>query len=154
MKRCEICQERPATHKIERIDEAGNITELAICTECAKKKGIIGMKELKTVLEILKELAKRIDEEDTKLICPNCSLTFANFKSVGRLGCEECYTAFREKLLPILKEIHHADRHTGKKVLPEKERTLKELRRELKEAIEKEDYERAANIRNRMKKYE
>lgn len=158
MKKCDICQERPGIHKVNRIDESGNITELNLCEKCAQEKGIIGIKELKTILEILEELKKKVREEDTKLVCPNCQLTFANFKAMGRFGCEVCYSAFREKLLPIIKELHHADRHTGKKIgdtqKPEKKVILKELRKALKEAVENEDYERAASIRNAMKKYE
>ncbi len=158
MKRCDLCQKRPATQVIEQIGEEGQITELHICEECAKKKGVIPMKELKTIIQILEELKNQIIKEDTNLVCPQCSLTFANFKALGRLGCPECYSAFREKLQPIIKELHNADKHIGKKI---GETTRQEwriiqrrLEQELKEAIEKEDYEKAASIRDEMKKYE
>lgn len=158
MKRCDLCQKRPATNKINRINEDGQMIELNLCEECAKAKGIIGPKEIKTLLEILAELKKKILEEDANLVCPKCHLTFANFKTLGKLGCEECYTAFQEKLLPIIQELHHSRQHTGK-IPKENGKTkdlsiIKRLRQELKKAIEKEDYEKAAAIRDTLKKYE
>ncbi|MEO0102688.1 MAG: UvrB/UvrC motif-containing protein [candidate division WOR-3 bacterium] len=158
MKKCDLCRKRPATHKINRIDENGQMVELNLCEECAKTKGIIGPKELKTLLQILAELKKKIIEEDTQLVCPKCQMTFANFKALGKLGCEECYTAFQEKLLPIIQELHHSTHHTGKVPKEETKRKdlslIKKLRQELKKAIEKEDYEKAAAIRDTLKKYE
>jgi protein arginine kinase activator len=158
MKKCDICKKQAATHKVHRIDENGQWTELNLCEECARAKGILGPKEIKTILQILAELKKKILEEDNKLVCPKCGMTFANFKAIGKLGCEECYTAFREKLIPILKELHHSTHHTGKTPKEEtkikKHLLIKKLRKELKEAIAQEDYERAAAIRDTIKKYE
>ncbi|MEO0098218.1 MAG: UvrB/UvrC motif-containing protein [candidate division WOR-3 bacterium] len=158
MKKCDLCQKRPAVHKVSRIDEHGQMVELNLCEKCAQAKGIISPKELKTLLQILAELKKKIIEEDTRLVCPKCQMTFANFKSLGKLGCEECYTAFKEKLLPIIQELHHSTRHIGKKPKERKEIKnrflIEKLRQELKEAIAQEDYERAANIRDALKRYE
>jgi len=72
-----------------------------------------------------------------------------------RLGCEECYIAFAERLLPVLKRVHNATRHTGH-VPPSgrdsaRDFELQRLRRELKQAIHNEDYERAAAVRDRIR---
>jgi protein arginine kinase activator len=97
--------------------------------------------------------------QETKLKCPNCGLTYGDFRKRGRLGCSECYTAFQAKLVPLLKRIHGSDHHTGK--IPVKAPTkvravskLQELRIKMRKAIETEAFEEAAKLRDEIKKLE
>ena len=91
-------------------------------------------------------------------------MSFDEFMEQGKFGCEECYDAFSPKIDSILKRIQGSNRYAGRKLVgnkeskiefeekPEKKETEKEkLQRELKEAIEKENYEEAAKIRDKIK---
>ena len=99
-----------------------------------------------------------------QLKCNNCNMSFDEFMEQGKFGCEECYDAFSPKIDSILKRIQGSNRYAGRKLVgnkeskikfeekPEKKETEKEkLQRELKEAIEKENYEEAAKIRDKIK---
>ncbi len=75
------------------------------------------------------------------------------------MGCSECYRTFNKKLLPLLRRLHGSVQHTGKAPLQKvgvgkKGKEIMELRRELQKVIEKEEYEKAAVIRDKIKKLE
>ena len=112
------------------------------------------------------------------LKCPECGFWYSQLQQTGRLGCSRCYRSFSEQLEPILRRIHGSSQHRGKRYLKtvpartapagsEKERAtntaprsatcpsvsrggkeLDRLREELKNAVQKEDYEKAAQIRD------
>jgi protein arginine kinase activator len=95
--------------------------------------------------------------------CPNCGLSFLELLQVGRIGCADCYRAFGEQMDALLEKIHGTAIHSGeimepkvgstkpvKKKISKKDR----LRLELKKAIETEDYENAARLRDKLKALE
>jgi len=158
---CDICGKNPATvHLTEIIDDQMN--ELHLCEECARAKSAqmdqqFGLSDL---LAGLAEFEKPdLEKEVSTLKCPNCNLTYADFKKIGRLGCGECYLAFKKYLGPLLKRIHGSSRHMGKtpvkilKALKPKV-SLEELRLKLQKAIEAEEFEEAAKIRDQIKEFE
>jgi len=131
-----------------------------ICQSCAKSKA----QELKKQLSISELLSGLMDIEgiaETRpaVKCPKCGMTYADFKKQGRLGCENCYTTFKDKLFPLLRKVHGATRHSGKvpgiviKKMGASE-GLKELKKRLERAIEMEEYEEAARLRDEIKKIE
>jgi protein arginine kinase activator len=159
---CNICGKNQATvHLTEIIDE--QITELHLCEECAQKKGAqmeshFGLSDL---LAGLADLGTQFNKTkaDTKLKCPKCGLTYEDFKKVGRLGCGECYATFKEALVPLLKRIHGSTQHYGKS--PKKIAKLGKVKNEsevmkekLQKAIQKEDFEEAAKLRDKIKEIE
>ena len=90
------------------------------------------------------------------LKCPACGFTQADFKKAGRLGCPECYKTFAEPLEGLLKTMHKGTRHVGK--VPESLRQnrdltdrLKLLQKKLNKAIDREDFEEAAILRDEIK---
>ena len=90
-----------------------------------------------------------------KKTCPICGITFADFRKGGRLGCAYDYVAFEDDLEPLLVNIHGALEHVGKvpKNLsgsPERQQRLMQLKVEMKEAIDKEDYETASRLRDNI----
>jgi protein arginine kinase activator len=90
------------------------------------------------------------------LTCPKCGLAFSDFSRLGRFGCGECYKTFRDRLQPLLRKIHGSSLHRGKlpPMLSEEATTIKEqerLEQELKLAIASEDFERAADLRDKLK---
>jgi len=159
---CNICGKNQATvHLTEIIDD--QITELHLCEECAQKKGAqmeshFGLSDL---LAGLADLGTQFNKTKTesKLKCPRCGLSYEDFKKVGRLGCGECYNAFKDALIPLLKRIHGSTQHYGKS--PKKiakivkaRNELDVLREKLQKAIYKEDFEEAAKLRDRIKELE
>ncbi len=88
--------------------------------------------------------------------CPRCGFTQADFKKSGRLGCPECYKTFAEGLEGLLKTMHKGTRHAGK--VPEALREsreqsdrLKLLQKKLAKAIDDENFELAARLRDEIK---
>ena len=91
-----------------------------------------------------------------ELKCTRCGFTQADFKKAGRLGCPECYKTFSEPLEGLLKTMHKGTRHVGK--VPESLRQnrdlsdrVKTLEKRLGKAIEDEDFEQAALLRDEIK---
>ncbi|MFH1269694.1 MAG: UvrB/UvrC motif-containing protein [Candidatus Omnitrophota bacterium] len=156
---CDICGKNPATvHLTEIIDEQMN--ELHLCEQCANQKSMqmeqhFGLSDL---LGGMAEFEKPVKEKEAIVLvkCPNCALTYADFKKLGRLGCSECYDTFRKYLGPLLKKVHGSVLHFGKSPFrvsrPVDERVdLQTLRNQLQKAIESEAFEEAARIRDQIK---
>lgn len=91
--------------------------------------------------------------------CPHCGLSLAEFNKTGRLGCSECYHVFAEELHSLLRKIHGSDQHIGKvpatdPIQVEVRKEVLALRRRLKRAIEREEFEKAAELRDRIDEIE
>ena len=159
---CNICAKNQATvHLTEIVDD--QMTELHLCEECARQKSAameqqFGLSDLLGGLaEFEKPMAQEKDIISVK--CPNCGLTYADFKKIGRLGCGDCYIAFRKYLGQLLKRIHGSSLHFGKtphKVIRVKDKTiaLAEFKSKLQKAIDTEAFEEAARLRDQIKELE
>ncbi|MCL6466614.1 MAG: UvrB/UvrC motif-containing protein [candidate division WOR-3 bacterium] len=160
MKLCDICGKKEATLVVRQLDKEGKATDLNVCAECAKKRGLTGVEECEPDSgAVIAELKSRMEESDSKVICPRCGMSFAEFKRAGRLGCADCYQAFTEKLKPIIRRLHGAVQHIGKTANQGRKRAqerleIQRLRAELEKAIKQEDYEKAAALRDRLKRKE
>lgn len=91
--------------------------------------------------------------------CPSCGSTFEDFSRRGKAGCPDCYKTFAEELEPTVRSIHGNAKHEGRAPLRlrakhEKESELKTLKKELKEAIDGENFEKAAELRDKIKNIE
>jgi protein arginine kinase activator len=160
---CNICNKNPATvHLTEIVDE--QMSELHLCEECAHKKSQameqqFGLSDLLAGMADFDKPKNETSAMVSAVKCPGCGLTYADFKKIGRLGCGECYNAFKKYLGPLLKRIHGSTQHTGKsplrvtKVL-KKRIDIQELRNRLNKAIESEAFEEAAGIRDQIKELE
>jgi protein arginine kinase activator len=169
---CEACHQNLATVHLTEIVQKQK-KELHLCEECARGKGDF-YKGNFSVAEFLGGLSDPKKKESKKgaaekpapkkevereAPCPQCGLTFADFRSSGRLGCQNDYEHFKKSLLPLLEKIHGATQHTGK--IPtrlgqkvEKQKVLVALRKDLSLAIQREEYERAAELRDKIKALE
>jgi protein arginine kinase activator len=108
--------------------------------------------------EVLSSLIPPLAGETAEMLkvkCPNCGITYMEFKTGGRLGCATDYVVFKRALAPLLQRLHQAEQHVGK--IPShagesvaKNGELLQLKRELDRAVHREDYERAARIRDRI----
>ena len=155
---CCICKEKEATVHLTQI--AGDkMQKLDLCEECAKNKGIndptgFSLADLLLGLGASQEIEQSAG--GTELKCPRCGFTQSDFKKAGRLGCAECYTTFAEALEGLLKTMHKGTRHVGK--VPEALRQTRDLserlstlERNLSKAVDAEDFERAAQLRDEIK---
>lgn len=159
---CDICAKNPATvHLTEIVDD--QMSELHLCEECAHQKSLQMEQQfgLGDLLAGLAEFDKPTKETESAVLmkCSSCGLTYADFKKIGRLGCGDCYSAFKKYLGPLLKKIHGSNIHVGKspfRILrgPRKKASLSELRSQLQEAIGSEAFEEAAKIRDQIKQLE
>ena len=158
---CDVCGKNPATvHLTEIIDDQMN--ELHLCEECARQKSVqmeqqFGLSDLLAGMAEFEKPAKKTEEAALK--CASCGLTYADFKKIGRLGCGECYSAFKKYLGPLLKRIHGSSQHLGKSPLKipgalKKKTDLAALRLSLQKAIETEAFEEAAKIRDQIRELE
>ena len=164
---CQDCKKRQAEVHLAQIVNNQKVS-LALCKECAAARGFHSPLDNMPfpLAEILSGLADNIaaptgkdvhPEEDLK--CETCGLTFDDFTRQGRFGCGECYAAFRPRLEAIMRKIHGASLHRGRHpdlakidgtaALPVKEE--ERLEGELHRAIQEEDFERAAELRDKLK---
>lgn len=173
---CQNCNKNEATVKYTEIIN-GEKTEVMLCEKCSKELGI-GHMNFNMPIDFSSFFGDFLEGyEDSsfmpllttnkQLKCNNCNMTFEDFMEQGKFGCEECYDTFSSKIDSILKRIQGSNRYAGKKLVnngeskiefkekTEKKETEKEkLQRQLKEAIEKENYEEAAKIRDKIKELE
>ena len=154
---CSICKEKPATVHLTQI-VGDKMQKLDLCEECAKAKGVndpagFALADLMLGLGAAQEIEQSAG--GLELRCPRCGFTQADFKKSGRLGCPECYKTFSEGLSGLLKTMHKGTRHVGK--FPENMRAfenadrLKALQKKLEKAVESENFEEAARLRDEIR---
>jgi protein arginine kinase activator len=155
--KCQFCSQ-PATVHLTNVEPSGARKEVHLCEACAEKKKVIHKQELNlsSILQTLigTHVGARTDEL-SRLACPVCGIRYMEFRAEGRLGCPHDYEVFRMGLQPLLERIHRggANHHIGKRPRrqprsPDWHRELLELRRQLREAVEQEAFERAATLRD------
>ena len=159
---CELCKQTQATvHLTEIVNE--QMTELHLCEACANQKGaqVESHFGLSDMLSGLADFGKAQEpEEVSSKACPTCGMTYDDFRKVGRLGCADCYATFKRSLGSLLKRIHGAPIHVGKSPLrllkPSKvaKSELLDLKRRLERAIEGEEFEEAAKLRDQIRRAE
>ena len=163
--KCQQC-DKTATFHITELD-AGKPHELHLCEECARNYLTETEEQTPAVTNLAGMLAQQLAlgetaEELARLeqkACPDCGITFLEFRKQGRLGCPRDYTFFAKELEPLLVNIHGETEHCGKVPhrLPrntQRQTELIRLRREMKEAIGAEQYERASQIRDQIRRLE
>lgn len=164
--KCNRC-EKPATfHFTERVGDEEEWAELHLCETCAKKHlmqadaeqpdgTLAGALAQHLQLGEAAETLSKLDEKE----CTTCGITFREFRQHGRLGCPQDYICFAEELEPLIVNIHGDTVHTGKRPsrCPEdvdRQARLIQLRREMREAVQAEEYERASELRDEIKQLE
>jgi protein arginine kinase activator len=165
--KCQKCNKQATVHITEIIQN--KVHELHFCEDHAKEylqhgetdAPVAGLSQLATALaeQLQAEQAKREATEIEAKTCPVCGMTFADFRSQGRLGCPHDYVEFAEELEQLLWNIHGADAHKGKRPKSSPgdtdERTdLIRLRREMQLAVKSEEYEKASQLRDRIRQIE
>ena len=156
---CQRCQAAKATVHIT--DTLPEKREQHLCEDCAEKEGVI-IKQHHTTNEILQQFIKQKmgATAGDGVCCPKCGMTFREFQLKGQLGCPNDYAAFAELLMPLIERAHEGGtQHVGKiprtaDGVTKKSAGLVRLRRELEDAIKEENYELAADVRDKIQHLE
>mgnify|MGYP000152990068 FL=1 len=172
---CELCHMRPATVHFTNIVNNQKV-EMHICEQCANEKAQFGFvfPSFSTSLNglITELLGFDIDSGNSPKFqnqyletltrrkqCEKCGMTMEEFLKVGKVGCSNCYTAFEEKLNPLIRRLQGSVKHNGK--VPDNvarkasvNKKIEELKELLNKAIEREEYEKAAELRDQIKSLE
>ena len=135
-------------------------------------------KDSQKVVEVNVVIGHLAKKKGASRACPRCGMTSERFRKQGRFGCSECYSTFAVELKRVFKRIHGFQKHAGKGPenasldvarpssaegdvaeasatdahvsVPEQAKDVEELRRSLEQAVRDEDYERAAELRDRI----
>ncbi|MBI3539734.1 MAG: UvrB/UvrC motif-containing protein [Candidatus Eisenbacteria bacterium] len=162
---CQICGKNQATVHFTEIHD-NKMSEIHVCERCAEEKGLQQASQAKQKFDLADKIAEMVDSVTTTeeervghVQCPRCGLLYSAFKETGRLGCAECYQAFQFQLRPLLRRIHGDTRHRGKAPARDGEgvsrsRQMQRLHDELQRAVEREEFERAAELRDEIQTLE
>lgn len=160
---CQNCQSAEATTHIKRIIN-GQTAEHHLCRSCAYELGFsdsfsdfgINLSELFGGFLgdfSVSSLSNRV------LRCDKCGSTFESIAKSGKIGCANCYMVFYDKLLPSIQRIHGKTKHEGKIASSagseiKLQREIFDLKEELNKAISEQNFELAANLRDRINEME
>ena len=162
---CQVCQKKEATIHLTEITD-GVRTEMHLCEHCAQEEGIAVKSQL-SINELLSGLLATQPSDDElfgdtaqELSCPHCGFTLGQFTKEAVLGCPYDYEVFEKSLLPLIKKAHDGQTvHHGKvpSKMPKdtkKQIKLTALRQQLQIAVQSEDYELAAKLRDKINQLE
>lgn len=169
--KCANCGEREGVVSLTTIVE-GDVRTVSLCAKCAEEKGIetgVGLAET-PLGGFLAALGESLDPDAPltaalEARCTGCGATLRDFRESGRVGCAECYRSFDTPLRELLRRLHGSTHHTGQRyarleplpghpapiTLPP---SVRELREQLRRAIEAEQFELAAELRDRLRENE
>jgi protein arginine kinase activator len=168
--KCQLCNINEAQIVFTQIVNNEKMV-LHICTDCARTKGLsVEIKHtsepetppasfLAGFNEGEKQSENAQEEEVPDLVCDSCGMAFSEFKEKGLFGCDSCHEAFIEHVRRLFKQIHGTEVHTEKvaqsiKRAPSLRHQIKDLKTQLSDSVEHENYELAAEIRDRISSLE
>jgi len=163
--RCDNCGNADAVIQLTKVKD-NEMRVLHLCDECAVEEGVDPVAKPSgasavNLADFLAQIGKSMGEESLATgSCPSCGLTSAQLKQTGRLGCATCYTHFEEHLRSLLRRLHGGTQHAGKVVMPpdpeevDRKARVDSLRRSLQRAVDAEDFEHAASIRDQIRRLE
>lgn len=155
---CNECGEREGVVKVTKM-ENNSVTLEHLCEKCAAARGIetsVGI-EKHPLSDFLSGVQQQVGTHADTTRCAFCQTSLREFRSSGRLGCMHCYGTFEQSLRELLRKIHGNSRHSGRRYEPpaptllEGASTLLELRERLRRAVETEQFELAASLRDKIK---
>ncbi|MFD2617346.1 UvrB/UvrC motif-containing protein [Terrilactibacillus laevilacticus] len=165
---CQNCHLRPATLHFTKIVN-GTKHEYHLCDQCAQNNeevmvatpgGFSIQQLLSGLLNFEQPIEKERHQTRDTLKCPKCGLTYNEFVKIGKFGCQECYHTFNDRLNPVFRKIHGGNTvHKGK--IPYRmgkdintKRKVQDLKVKLQKLVEEENFEKAAEIRDKIKAME
>jgi protein arginine kinase activator len=159
---CEACGEREAVVKLTTVVE-GEARVVNLCERCAAEKGLQSGTEAEAspLGGFLSALWKGAESPQAAAAererCPGCGARFRDFRDTGRLGCAECWTTFEPALRLLVRRYHGSTVHYGRRHTPpgqpagSRADQAEALREQLRLAVAAENFELAAELRDRLK---
>jgi protein arginine kinase activator len=156
---CDVCQQKEATVFLTQI-VGGKMQKVNLCEACSKEKGVNDPTGF-ALADLLLGMgaAQEIERSPSGITCAVCGFTQADFKKTGRLGCSACYEVFAESLESMLKNMQKGAEHIGKApsgLLKNRQldAQIKSLQSSLERAVAEEEYEKAADLRDQIRRIE
>jgi protein arginine kinase activator len=157
--KCQSCSSAATVHLTDIVD--GSKKELHLCQACAEQQQFIKQQEL-NLPAILQTLIGhhigQLTDDLARLTCPLCGIKYMEFRAEGRLGCPHDYAVFSTALGPLLQRIHRSGRHVGKapqhRTPAAIQEELVQLKGQLRAAVDAEEYEEAARLRDLIRQKE
>ena len=157
---CQNCGKYEATTHVKRIVN-GESAEAHLCSDCAKA---LGYNDVfggfgNTFGDLLGSFfgEPQVSAISSRTIrCEKCGNTFNDIVNSGKIGCADCYTTFYDKLLPSLQRIHGKTRHEGKNPtiikaeVTDSTNPIEDLEEQLRIAIDEQNFEKAAQLRDKI----
>jgi protein arginine kinase activator len=158
---CDSCGERDAAVHLTTIVN-NEVRQQHLCEKCAAERGVETSVAKDATKHPLGDFLHAVQQQlatgttDTGR-CTFCGATMSDFRATGRWGCSRCYTQFEVSMRELLRRVHGNSRHGGRSYqapqpeLDEKATILGELKERLRRAIESEQFELAADLRDRIR---
>ncbi len=158
---CQKCHKNPASVHIKNSIN-GEYSEISLCRECAESEKLNSFWSFpsdKLFSGFFSDSILGSDFLPKQKICPLCGATRSDLASSGKPGCAKCYEVFADELSGIIRGIHGNTLHSGSRPGKhmeqiEKNRELEELKKEMQSAVDEQDFEKAASLRDRIKEIE
>ena len=172
--KCDLCEAEATVHETQIVDS--KLVVRRLCERHAAEAGLTGMAPVPNAGPTATVVLSLQQKAGTGLKCPSCGLSYAAFRQHGLLGCSQCYEAFEEKVTPLIERAHQGGTHhigkTPRRMLAaaqgedaqaierllgsarERAERVALLRKQLEEALAQEQYERAAAVRDQLRRYE
>ena len=151
---CDKCGKRPATAVIRK-NINGKYSEYSLCPECASEEQIFN--DFKELVPAFFSLPERGFARES--VCPVCGTAAREVRRSGRAGCAKCYETFGYLFEPYIERIHGASKHAG--MIPAsadqeitRRKKIRDTRESLRQAVEREEYEKAAVLRDELRALE
>ncbi len=156
---CDNCHERDAVVNLTTI-ENNAVRQLHLCEQCAAERGV--ETSVAAPKHPLGEFLQAVQQQSVPAgadagRCTFCGLTMKDFRATGRMGCARCYSVFEPSMRELLRRVHGSARHIGRAYhapqdeVMERVSVLGELREKLRRAVEQEQFEVAAELRDRIR---
>lgn len=110
--KCDVCENEATVFLTQIIN--GQMTTVNLCETCSKAKGVTEETGF-GLAEAFLSPSHRAESDTMEIVCDACGFTASQLKKIGRMGCPECYAAFREGLDGLLRNMHKGTRHVGKR---------------------------------------
>ena len=168
---CDKCKKNEAKINLVKIIN-GEKQQIWLCEECAKNisnipflssipdgAGFPFQEILNGLLTGVENAKPKMEKEKIKPVCLTCGLTYDEFQKTKKAGCSDCYIVFKDSIKSIIKNVYGEKTYKGRipskahKELFQRDK-LKNLKHKLQILIEQEEYEKAAVIRDEIRKIE
>jgi protein arginine kinase activator len=159
--RCDNCGQNESVIQLTQV-ENNEMRILQLCESCAAERGVDveAQPGNAPLADFLAQIGKGVTEGRAGGRCPACGMSAAQLRQTGRLGCSTCYEHYDEHLRSLLRRLHGGTKHVGKISLPanpddsDVSARILSLRRSLQRAVEAEDFEFAASLRDELRQLE